>query len=297
MSQRSVRHFLASLAVAGLTLTACGEDDSSSDVSVTESEISLVPSDPADESKEPDVVLPAETPTELVITDITDGEGDAAAEGDTVFVFYVGVLSADGSRFDGNFDGEPFAVTLGQGAVIEGWEQGLLGMKAGGRRQLDIPAELAYGEAGSGDAIPPNSAISFVVDMLAIVPAIDPADEPELDSLQTPSLTKLEIEDLVIGDGAEAEAGSTVVVQIIAFRGDTGEKLVSTWGDPSPVTFTLVTDGSLPGIVDGLPGMKVGGRRILNIPYEDAFGDQGNTELGLPEKTDLILVVDLFAAF
>jgi len=297
MSQRSVRHFLASLAVAGLTLTACGKDDSSSDVSVTESEISLVPSDPADESKEPDVVLPAETPTELVITDITDGEGDAAAEGDTVFVFYVGVLSADGSRFDGNFDGEPFAVTLGQGAVIEGWEQGLLGMKAGGRRQLDIPAELAYGEAGSGDAIPPNSAISFVVDMLAIVPAIDPADEPELNSLQTPSLTKLEIEDLVIGDGAEAEAGSTVVVQIIAFRGDTGEKLVSTWGDPSPVTFTLVTDGSLPGIVDGLPGMKVGGRRILNIPYEDAFGDQGNTELGLPEKTDLILVVDLFAAF
>lgn len=297
MSQRSVRHFLASLAVAGLALTACGGDDSSSDVSVTESEISLVPSDPADESKEPDVVLPAETPTELVITDITDGEGDAAAEGDTVFVFYVGVLSADGSRFDGNFDGEPFAVTLGQGAVIEGWDQGLLGMKAGGRRQLDIPAELAYGEAGSGDAIPPNSAISFVVDMLAIVPAIDPADEPELNSLQTPSLKKLEIEDLVIGDGAEAEAGSTVVVQIIAFRGDTGEKLVSTWGDPSPVTFTLVTDGSLPGIVDGLPGMKVGGRRILNIPYEDAFGDQGNTELGLPEKTDLILVVDLFAAF
>ena len=297
MSQRSVRHFLASLAVAGLVLTACGGDDSSSDVSVTESEISLVSSDPADESKEPDVVLPAETPTELVITDITDGEGDAAAEGDTVFVFYVGVLSADGSRFDGNFDGEPFAVTLGQGAVIEGWDQGLLGMKAGGRRQLDIPAELAYGEAGSGDAIPPNSAISFVVDMLAIVPAIDPADEPELNSLQTPSLKKLEIEDLVIGDGAEAEAGSTVVVQIIAFRGDTGEKLVSTWGDPSPVTFTLVTDGSLPGIVDGLPGMKVGGRRILNIPYEDAFGDQGNTELGLPEKTDLILVVDLFAAF
>ena len=298
MSQRSVRHFLASLAVAGLALTACGGDDSSSDVSVTESEISLVPSDPADESKEPDVVLPAETPTELVITDITDGEGDAAAEGDTVFVFYVGVLSADGSRFDGNFDGEPFAVTLGQGAVIEGWDQGLLGMKAGGRRQLDIPAELAYGEAGSGDAIPPNSAISFVVDMLAIVPAIDPADEPEITSLKNPEmLSDLVIDDLVVGDGAEAKAGSTVVVQIIAFRSDTGAKLVSTWGDPSPVTFTLVTDGSLPGIVDGLPGMKVGGRRILNIPYEDAFGDQGNTELGLPEKTDLILVVDLFAAF
>lgn len=286
------------MAVAGLTLTACGGNDSSSDVSATESEISLVPSDPADESKEPDVVLPAETPTELVITDITDGEGDAAAEGDTVFVFYVGVLSADGSRFDGNFDGEPFAVTLGQGAVIKGWDEGLLGMKAGGRRQLDIPAELAYGEAGSGDAIPPNSAISFVVDMLAIVPEIDPADEPEISSLQNPELlTELVIEDLVVGDGTVAEPGSTVVVHLIAFRSDTGEKLVSTWSDPSPVNLTLVTDGSLPGIVEGVPGMKVGGRRLLNIPYADAFGDAGNSDLGLPEKTDLILVVDLFAAF
>jgi len=286
------------MAVAGLTLTACGGNDSSSDVSATESEISLVPSDPADESKEPDVVLPAETPTELVITDITDGEGDAAAEGDTVFVFYVGVLSADGSRFDGNFDGEPFAVTLGQGAVIKGWDEGLLGMKAGGRRQLDIPAELAYGEAGSGDAIPPNSAISFVVDMLAIVPEIDPADEPEISSLQNPELlTELVIEDLVVGDGTVAEPGSTVVVHLIAFRSDTGEKLVSTWSDPSPVNLTLVTDGSLPGIVEGVPGMKVGGRRVLNIPYADAFGDAGNSDLGLPEKTDLILVVDLFAAF
>lgn len=298
MSKRSVRRISALIAVAGLTLTACGGDGSASDDSNPEAEISLAPGDPADESTEPDVVLPNEIPTDLMITDITVGAGDEAGEGDTVFVYYVGVLSADGSRFDGNFDGEPFAVTLGQGAVIQGWDEGLLGMKVGGRRQLDIPADLAYGEAGSGDAIPPNSAISFVVDMLAVVPAIDPADEPEITSLENPEmLSDLVIEDLVDGDGAEAEAGSTVVVQIIAFRSDTGEKLVSTWSDPSPVTFTLVADGALPGIVEGVPGMKVGGRRILNIPYADAFGDAGNTELGLPEKTDLVLVVDLFAAF
>ena len=298
MSKRSVRNFSALIAVAGLALTACGGDGSVSGISTPESEISLAPSDPADESTEPDVDLPTEIPTELMITDISVGAGDEAGEGDTVFVYYVGVLSADGSRFDGNFDGEPFAVTLGQGAVIQGWDEGLLGMKVGGRRQLDIPADLAYGEAGSGDAIPPNSAISFVVDMLAVVPAIDPDDEPEIMSLKNPGmLSDLVIEDLAVGDGAEAEAGSTVVVQIIAFRSDTGEKLVSTWSDPSPVTFTLVTDGALPGIVEGVPGMKVGGRRILNIPYADAFGDAGNTELGLPEKTDLVLVVDLFAAF
>jgi peptidylprolyl isomerase len=213
-------------------------------------------------------------------------------------VHYVGVLSADGSRFDGNFDGEPFAVTLGQGAVIKGWDDGLVGMKVGGRRQLDIPSELAYGEAGSGDAIPPNSAISFVVDMLAIVPAIDPDDEPEVTNLgNSGPLEDLVIEDLVVGEGDEAVAGSTVVVHLIGFRSDTGEKLVSTWGDPSPVTLTLVSDGTLPGIVQGVQGMKIGGRRILNIPYADAFGDAGNSELGLPEKTDLVLVVDLFAAF
>jgi peptidylprolyl isomerase len=88
-----------------------------------------------------------------------------------------------------------------------------------------------------------------------------------------------------------------VLIHIIAFRADTGEKLVSSWGDPSPVNLTLVEGGAIPGIVDGVQGMKVGGRRILNIPYADAFGEEGNADLGLPAKTDLILVVDLFAAF
>jgi peptidylprolyl isomerase len=295
MSHRSIRRIFSLLAVAGLAMTACGGDDSSGDDSAVD--VSVVPTDPADESTEPDVVLPTEIPTELIITDITDGEGDGAVDGDTVFVHYVGVLSADGTRFDGNFDGEPFAVTLGQGAVIEGWDQGLVGMKVGGRRQLDIPSDLAYGEAGSGDAIPPNSAISFVVDMLAIVPAIDPDDEPTVSVEGADSTNELGIEDLVVGEGDEAEAGSTVVVQLIAYRGDTGEKLISTWSDPSPVTLTLVADGSLPGIVEGVQGMKVGGRRQLTIPFVDAFGDAGNSELGLPEKTDLVLVVDLFASF
>jgi len=298
MSKRRIHRISALITVAGLAVVACGGDDSSSGASNDESEVSVVPTDPADESTEPEVVLPTEIPTELVITDITAGEGDGAVDGDTVFVHYVGVLSADGSRFDGNFDGEPFPVTLGQGAVIKGWDEGLLGMKVGGRRQLDIPADLAYGEAGSGDAIPPNSAISFVVDLLVIVPAIDPDEEPEFSNLAlSEALAELVTEDLIVGEGDEATAGSSVVLHLIAFRGDTGAKLVSTWGDPSPVTLTLVADGSLPGIVEGVQGMKVGGRRILNIPYMDAFGEDGNADLELPAKTDLILVVDLFAAF
>lgn len=297
MSKRTARRFLALVATAGLTLSACGGDDSASESSNPDSEISIVPTDPADESSEPEVALPAQTPTELVITDITDGEGEGAVDGDTVFVHYVGVLSDDGSRFDGNFDGDPFPVTLGQGAVIKGWDQGLIGMKVGGRRQLDIPADLAYGAAGSGDAIPPNSAISFVIDLLAIVPAIDADKEPSITMEGTDPVSELVIDDLVEGDGIEAEAGSTVVVHLIGYRADTGEQIVSTWGDPSPVSLTLVEGGTLPGITKGVQGMKVGGRRQLTIPYLDAFGEAGNPDIELPAKTDLILVVDLFATF
>ena len=118
-------------------VASCGSDGSSS------TSDSILASDPDDSRVEPKVSLPDEAPTELVITDITEGTGEGAISGDTVFVYYVGVLSEDGTRFDGNFDAEPFAVTLGAGAVIDGWDQGLIGIKTGGRRQLDIPSDLA----------------------------------------------------------------------------------------------------------------------------------------------------------
>ena len=171
-------------------------------------------------------------------------------------------------------------------------------MKVGGRRQLDIPADLAYGESGSGDVIPPNSAISFVIDLVAIVPAIDPDNEPTITVEGSDELaTEVTTDDLIEGDGDEAKAGSSVVLHLIAYRGDNGEKIASTWTDPSPINLTLVDGGALPGIVEGVQGMKVGGRRQITVPYMDAFGEDGNADLELPAKTDLILVVDLFAAF
>ena len=163
MSSRTSRALLALTLSSTLLIAACGGDKSSTttDVSTTDALASTADSetsDPADLIDEPTISLPTEMPTELVITDITEGEGEAAVEGSTVYVYYVGVLTQDGKRFDGNYGGDPFAVTLGSGAVIPGWEQGLIGIKAGGQRQLDIPSELAYGAAGSGDAIPPDSA-------------------------------------------------------------------------------------------------------------------------------------------
>lgn len=300
MLSRTLRSLSALVIAGSLVVASCGGDDAPSDTtdpSGDATEVSIVADDTVT-AKEPKVDIPTEVPTELVITDITTGDGDGAAAGDTVFVHYVGVLSKDGTRFDGNFAGEPFAVTLGSGGVIAGWEQGLLGIASGGRRQLDIPADLAYGEQGAGDIIKPGDAISFVIDALAVVPAIDPADEPALTvEGSTKVATEVTTTDLVDGVGDEAVEGSTVAVNIIAFDGVSGEQLASTWGEPSLTTLTLTEGGTLPGLLTGLIGMKVGGRRQMTIPFLDAFGEEGNDQMGLPARTDLVLVVDLLAAF
>lgn len=297
MSSRTSRALIALTLSSTLLFAACGGDNSASTTEAPSSTDAVAPSDPADLIDEPTVSLPTEIPTELVITDITEGEGEVAVDGSTVYVYYVGVLSENGKRFDGNFGSDPYAVTLGVGAVIDGWDQGLIGIKAGGRRQLDIPAELAYGSAGSGEDIPPDSAISFIIDVVAVVPPFDVADAPEITIEGGENVDALVSDDLVVGDGDEATTGSNVLVHIIAFNGATGEEIATTWGDPSPVALLLAEGGSLPGLVDGIPGMKVGGRRQLTIPFADAFGTEGNSDMKLPASTDLVVVIDLLSTF
>ncbi len=105
--------------------------------------------------------------TRLVVEDITPGTGAEAKVGDTLLVHYIGTLQ-DGTEFDNSQKrGAPFAVTLGEGRVIAGWEQGLLGMKAGGQRILVIPASLGYGERAMGP-IPPNSTLVFSIELVSI---------------------------------------------------------------------------------------------------------------------------------
>ena len=108
-------------------------------------------------------------PTTLVTKEIIKGTGAEAKAGDSVTVNYVGVLYKGGKEFDASWKrNEPFTFTLGKGQVIQGWDQGVAGMKVGGRRELIIPAELAYGKRGSPPTIPPNSALVFVVDLLGV---------------------------------------------------------------------------------------------------------------------------------
>ncbi len=110
-------------------------------------------------------------PTEVVIEDIVEGTGPAARTGDTIDVQYVGALFEDGSEFDSSWStGQPFTVTLGEGQVIEGWEEGLVGIRKGGRREIVIPSGLAYGPAGQPPSIPPDAALIFIVDAEKVTP-------------------------------------------------------------------------------------------------------------------------------
>ncbi|MEP4592604.1 MAG: FKBP-type peptidyl-prolyl cis-trans isomerase [Ilumatobacter sp.] len=243
----------------------------------------------------PEVEIPAEAPTELVRTVLVEGTGEEAESGDTVIVDYTGVRSSDGLPFDNSYDrGEPFPVVLGQGSVIQGWDDGLVGSQTGERVQLDIPSEQAYGETQRSEVICANENLSFVIDVRAVIKAGDPADaptEPGVDLSPAPGVDDTVFEDLVDGDGDTLEVGDTAVIRYVNFVGDTGEVIETNWGtDPLQVPYG---ENLLPGLLEGMEGMKVGGQRAITIPPEDGFGEAGSPEAGLPADTDMIFVVEL----
>jgi peptidylprolyl isomerase len=121
-------------------------------------------------TEKPEIDFPeSPPPDDLEITDISDGDGAEATTGSTVVAHYVGVAHSTGEEFDASWNrGEPLAFRLGVGQVIPGWDQGITGMKVGGRRQLVIPPHLAYGDRGAGAVIAPGETLIFVVDLVDV---------------------------------------------------------------------------------------------------------------------------------
>lgn len=157
---------------AGL-LAGCGSSDDSSTGSsestgATTSESTST--EAGGEKTKPKVTVPTGAPPKkLEVKELEEGSGAEAKSGDEVTVQYVGVNYKNGKEFDSSWSrNEPFSLTLGAGLVIPGWEQGIEGMKAGGRRELIIPPELAYGEEGRPPTIPPNETLVFVIDLLEV---------------------------------------------------------------------------------------------------------------------------------
>jgi peptidylprolyl isomerase len=159
-------------------VAACGDDNSSEGETAATPAPTEAPAAPntdaiaegiaPDVKKEPEIVTPeGAPPTELIIKDIVKGKGKKAKAGDELAMQYAGYSWSNGQKFDASWDRgqEPFVFQLGSGMVIPGWDQGLVGMREGGRRLLIIPPDLGYGEAGAGGAIGPNETLIFAVDL------------------------------------------------------------------------------------------------------------------------------------
>jgi peptidylprolyl isomerase len=170
----SMRGALLTIAAClALVFAGCGDDDSSTTSATDETAPAKQSEAPAESSKEktkPKVTVPkGAPPKQLVTKDLETGTGAEAKAGDEVTVQYVGVGYDGKKEFDSSWSrNEPFTFPLGAGAVIPGWDQGIQGMKVGGRRELVIPPDLAYGPAGSPPVIGKNETLIFVVDLEAV---------------------------------------------------------------------------------------------------------------------------------
>lgn len=301
-----------------LLAAACGGDDSAGSADTTAASTPPVDTtppatavavdgcedapDPADyaEGVTPNAVRPCTIPTALVTHTIREGIGRNAQDGDTMIVDFVGIRAEDGEIFDQSYArGVPIEFTLGRGDVLSGWDDGLIATQAGSVVKVDIPSELGYGaNPPAGDVLQPDDALSFVVEVHAIIPPVTIEDAP-LDLQLESSIDATEVTTTVVreGDGPPVELGDTAVVHLLLVRGDNQVVLFNTWENADPLQIVLVDNETLPGVFEALPGTPVGSLIAIAMPPESAFGDQGNTGLGLPPDTDLIAVVELVGRY
>ena len=168
-------HLPTLLAAAAIAVAGCG-DSTSKTADIPAGPAPAAPPAPkastdlTDTKTKPAIPKPTgNPPAKLEVKDIVKGKGRAAKKGDQLSMQYVGVTFSTGEEFDSSWDrGEPFDFQLGKGSVIKGWDQGLIGIQPGGRRELTIPAKLAYGAQGQPPTIGPNEPLVFIVDALKV---------------------------------------------------------------------------------------------------------------------------------
>ena len=207
------------------------------------------------------------------VKDLVVGSGAEAAAGMTVKVDYTGTLT-NSTVFGSSAGKQPVEFVLGAQQGGPGWDEGLQGMKVGGKRTLTVPPELAYGAQGNGSTIPPNAALIFEIDLLDVRPA-----------------PQVEIQDIQVGTGAEAVPGKSVVVNYTGTLTN-GVVFDSSFKRNEPFTLTLGAGQVIPGWEQGLQGMKVGGTRVLTIPSELAYGPDGAGD-AIPPNATLVFQIEL----
>ena len=233
------------------------------------------------------------TESGLAYFDLADGEGEPAMEGQIVSNhFTIWVQGEEQDLYIGSSEGaSPISFQLGKGdTVFLGWEEGATGMKVGGIRYLEIPAELGLGDVGGGD-IPPGATLLMEIELLEIK---DPIKMTKVDDADyTTTDTGLMYYDILVGEGESPSGGDTVVVHYTGWLED-GTQFDSSVDRGEPFAFTLGMGQVIPGWDEGLATMKIGGKRQLKIPAELGYGDAGSGSL-IPPGATLIFDVELIS--
>ncbi|MEU8778336.1 FKBP-type peptidyl-prolyl cis-trans isomerase [Streptomyces sp. NPDC048606] len=254
-----------------------------------------------------------EPPKELKVEVISEGSGPVLKKGDVAQVNYSGQVWDGKEPFDASFGrGKTFDVTIGAGAVIKGWDQGLEGQKVGSRLELVIPPELGYGAQGSGDKIKPNATLVFVVDIVkgATIPASAKGKEVPQDDKALPKVgtntdgkevsvevpkdtaapTKLVSNYVIEGDGPVIKDTDNVVVKFNGKTWKDDKTFESTYATDTTVTWPMA-ELSVKGLKEGMLGKKAGSRILLVIPPDQGFGDK---EQGtIPANSTLVFSLDI----
>lgn len=216
------------------------------------------------------------TASGVVVEELAIGSGPEVAKGGAVVAHYRGTLKDGGKEFDSSYGrGEPAVFPLD--GVIKGWQEGVPGMKAGGKRRLTIPSAAAYGARaipgpGGKPLIPANSDLVFEIELLSFIIS----------------------EDIKVGKGAvvpmDLRNPATVTVHYEGTLASNGQKFDSSYDRDEPIEFSL--GEVIPGWTFGVPGMRVGGKRKLTIPWPMAYGEAGSPP-EIPGKADLVFIIEL----
>jgi len=261
-------HVVSLLVLLALAAAACGPQATTSNPTTQPTnQPATQPAQPAATPSEGEVT----TASGLRYVDQVAGTGEPPQMADFVRIHYVGTLE-DGTQFGSSIGGEPAVFWTGVNALIPGWDEGIGSMKVGGKRRLIIPPDLAFGERGSGNVIPPNATLIFEVELLAILP-------------------RVKIEDIVVGSGAAPKAGDTLVMHYTGTLED-GTKFDSSVDRGEPFEFQIGGGQVIPGWDQGIITMKAGGKRRLTIPPELGYGEPGRGDV-IPPNATLIFEVEL----
>jgi hypothetical protein len=299
---RRLAALLLPLLLISPAVAACA-DDGATDAAATASSVAGdLPAVTGDFGETPEVTLAeGEPPDELQIVVLQEGDGPTVQSGDQLVADYAGWLWEGGEPFDSSFErGEPSSFQIGTGRVIGGWDEGLVGQNVGSRVLLVIPPDAGYGTTGSGDAIPPDATLVFVVDLVNTisrsstgVPVADVPDGLPIVTGEQGTEPAVEFPDgaepaaesdatlLIAGEGSAIPADATLVADVIQYAWGETEPTYSSW-QQSPVPLKAT---ELPGLAEALAGQGAGSRVLVRISEDQNDG------------TPLALVVDVHGSY